>query len=55
MLKCTVKCIYHMSIDHVTILVLKSISDSHVLKVFGNLFHKIPVWYANDLRPKFVV
>ncbi len=57
MLKCKVKCLYHMSlsIDQVTIFVLKSFSDSHVLKLFGNLFHKLPAWYANDLRPKFVV
>ncbi len=55
MLKCKVKCIYHMSIDQVTIFVLKSSSDSHVLKLFGNLFHKLPAWYANDLRPTFVV
>ncbi len=47
--------ITHMSIDQVKIFVLKSFSDVHVLKLFGYLFHKLPVWYANDLRPKFVV
>ncbi len=55
MLKCMVKCIYHMSIDQVTIFVLKSFSDTHVLKLFGNLFHKRPAWYANDLRQTFMV
>ncbi len=44
-----------MSIDQVTIFDLKSFSDSHVLKLFGNLFHKLPAWYSNDLRPTFVV
>ncbi len=44
-----------LSIDKVTVVVLKSFSDSHVLKLFGNLFHKLPAWYANDLRPKFMV
>ncbi len=44
-----------MSIDQVTIFVLTSFSDSHVRKMFGNLFHKLPAWYANDLRPNFVV
>ncbi len=55
MLKCKVKCTYHTSIDQVTIFVLKSFSDSHVLKLFGNLFHKLPAWYANELRPIIVV
>ncbi len=55
MLKCKVKCIYHMSIDQVTISVIKSFSDLHVLKLFSNLFHKLSAWYANDLRPKFEV
>ncbi len=44
-----------MSIDQVTIFVLKYFSDSHVLKLFDNILHKPPAWYANDLRPKFVV
>ncbi len=44
-----------LSIDQVTIFVLKSFSDSHVLELFVNLFHTLPAWYANDLRPKFVV
>ncbi len=44
-----------LSIDQVTIFVLKSFRQSHVLKLFGNLFHKLPAWYANDLRPKLVV
>ncbi len=44
-----------MPIDQVTIFVLKSFSDSHVLKLFGNLFHKHSAWYANDLKPKFVM
>ncbi len=57
MLKCKVKCIYHMSlsIDQVTIFDLKSFSYSYVLKLFGNLFHKLPAWYTNDLRPKCLV
>ncbi len=55
MLKCKVKCIHHMSIDRVKIFVLKYFSDSHVLKLFGNLFHKLPAWYASDLSPKCVV
>ncbi len=42
-------------IDQVTIFVLKSFSDSQVLKLFGNLFHKLHAWYANDFRPNFVV
>ncbi len=44
-----------MSIDQVKIFVLKSFIDSYVLKLFGNLFHKLPAWYANDSRLKFVV
>ncbi len=55
MLKCKLKCIYHMSIDQVTIFVLKSFSNLHVLKLFSNLFHKLPAWYASDLKPKFMV
>ncbi len=55
MLKYKVKCIYHMSIDQVKIFVLKYFGDSQVQKLFGNLFHKLPAWYANDLTPKFVV
>ncbi len=55
MLKFKVKCIYHMSIDKVKIVILKSLSDSRILKLFGNLFHKYSAWYANDLRLKFVV
>ncbi len=43
-----------MSIDQVKFFVLKSVSDSHGLKLFGNLFHKLPAWYVNDLRQKFV-
>ncbi len=34
---------------------LTSFSDSHDLKLFHNLFHKPPAWYANNLRPTFVV
>ncbi len=44
-----------MSIDQVTIFVLKSFSNLHVLKLFSNLFHKLPAWYASDLKPKFMV
>ncbi len=44
-----------MSIDQVKIFVLKSFSDEHVLKLFGNLFYKLSAWYANDFKPKFVV
>ncbi len=40
-LKCKVKCIYHMFTDQVKIFVLKSFSDSHVLKHV--LSH--PSWY----------
>ncbi len=54
-LKCKINCIYHMSIDQMTILVLKSFGNSRVLTMIGNLFHELPAWYANDLRPKFVV
>ncbi len=42
-----------MSIEQITIFVLHSFSDLHVLKLFGNLFPKLPAWYANDLRTKF--
>ncbi len=48
MLKCKVKCIYHISINQVTIFVLESFNDSHALKMFGNLFNKLPAWHAND-------
>ncbi len=30
-----------MSIDQVKIFVLKSLSDSHILKLFANLLHKL--------------
>ncbi len=32
------------------IFVLKSFSEYDVLKRFSNLFHTLPVWYANDLK-----
>ncbi len=49
------KNIYHMTIDQVEIFVLKSFKDSHVLKLFSNLFHTLPALYAHDLRPNSVV
>ncbi len=47
--------VYYMLIDQVQIFVLKSFSDSHVLLLLGNLFHKRSVWYANNLMPNSVV
>ncbi len=44
-----------MPIDQVKIFVLESFSDSYILKLFGNLFLKHPAWYANDLRPNYLV
>ncbi len=38
------KNVYHMSIDQVEIFVLNAFSNSHILKLFGNLFHKRLAW-----------
>ncbi len=45
---------YYKSINHVEIFQLKSVSDSYILQLLGNLYYNLSSSYANDLRSKYV-